>query len=276
MKLERAARRFDRTELLDGYNGTLLGRGQLPPFDDAKRDAEVSERRTLSVSPGFAFPSHGVVQAAGVRYIVGRGVPDQFLGGTIREGHVIHGAPFLAEIRTLGQLCLAQPGRSAWANRAWVKYMAFTEQDSTLPRQSHIALSKSEQVPPGAAITLDGQNYIVRASDVGAAGIRTLLADDLPDPVQAELVRGTYNRVTETRTETRTPVSIMLMRWQSMFAYQTLDSPDFGPGDELLVVPKSQATPAVGEHFEVSGRKWGIKSVSSHEDVWLLWSHRLV
>lgn len=275
MKLERAARRFDRTELLDGYTGEHIGYGQLPPFDDSKRDAEVSERRTVSVAPGTVFPSHGVIQAAGVRYIVGRGVPDQFLGRSIREGHVIHEAPFLAEIRTLGQLCLAQPGRQAWVNRAWVKYMAFTEQDSTLPRQSHVALAKSEQVSPGQALTLDGQNYVVRANDVGAAGIRTVLADDLPSVVSADLVSGTYSRVTETRAETRRPVSVLLMRWQSLFSYQTLDSPDFGPGDELLVVPKVQATPAVGEHIEVSGRKWGIKSISGQDDAWLLWSQRL-
>lgn len=275
MKLERAARRFDRTELLDGYTGEAVGYGQLPPYDDSKRDAEVSERRTLSVAPGTVFPSRGVVQAAGVRYIVGRGVPDQFLGRTIREGHVIHEAPFLADVRTLGQLCLGATGHKVWVNRAWVKYMAFTEQDSTLPRQSHIAIAKSEEIYPGLTLTLDGQNYVVRANDVGAAGIRTLLADDLPGVVQADLVRGSYNRVTETRTEARVPVSVVLMRWQSMFAYQTLDTPDYGPGDEVIVVPKAQATPVVGEHLEVSGQKWGIKAVSSIDDVWLLWSHRL-
>jgi hypothetical protein len=271
VRLAAAARHFDNTSCLDGYGGSQSFQGQFALYDGSRRDAEVTARQHLSVSPNVVVPPRKVVLVGGVRHILGHGTPDYFRGKKIRVGYATHEATHLAQVRSLEAVSLKQEGVSAWAGKSWVKNLAYTEQTSDLPRQEHIHFSKTEPVAKGSLISLGTQHFLVREVEDSVAGFRVALADEMPGVVVQDVTfsPSTFDPVTETYTGSSTPARVVQVRWQSLFCYGHRDAPDFGPEDVQLAVAKSVVTPKPGMIVQTaSGRRY-VESVMSYQGVWL-------
>jgi len=269
MRLAAAARRFNKTRCLDGYTGAYLFDAQLPPFDDSKRDAEVAERRIISLSPDVALPTRRVIEASQTRYILGHGTFDLFMGRAIRLGVVGHECSTLAQIRTLGQACRVETGTQAWANKSWLKNLDFSEQNSNLPREVHIHVAATESAPLNSLITMGTAQFLVRQVDDGASGIRVILADEQPGFVTAQVSGSVYDPVMEAWTGAPATINVLRLRWQSLFSYQTYDSAAYGPGDDQFVMAKVAFTPRPGTRMTLPTGNWTVDAVASLDDVWV-------
>lgn len=270
MRLANAARAFDTVVCLDGYTSVLLFRAQIGLYDDNKRDSETAQRRVLSIAPGNTLPVRRVVDVGGTRFILGHGNPDYFNGQIIRIGYTSHEAPELARVRSLQQTVLDQPGFTAYAGRAWVKNSAFTEQNSRLTPQHHIHFGSNEVVPDTSIVTFGGRLYVVRASNAGAGGTLVTTCDELPEPSVevGNIGVGGYDAVTDTVGAGSAAIRVIRLRWQSLFRYQNVASPTFGPEDMQVAIPKT-ITVVEGARLTLSDGVWYLASVSDESGVWL-------
>jgi hypothetical protein len=271
VKLSSAANRFNDMLCTDGYSGVALFAAQLGLFDDNKRDSETSERRILSCAPDVLPPPRRVVAAAGTRFIMGHANPDDYKGKTIRVGYVCHETTYLSSLRTLEQVCLGTTGVSAWAGRVWVKDAAYTQQDSNLTPLHHIHLSATESLTEGNTLTFDDVLHLVRSINHGAGGTLVAMCEQMePGAIEvATLNTGTYDPVLDTTTSTPATVTVVRMRWQSLFAYRNSITPKFEPGDIQVAIAKSAATPVAGSLLTLSDGAWRVDSALSEGSVWL-------
>lgn len=271
MRLASAARRFDTMLCSDAYTGVKLFKAQLALYDDSKRDSEVTERRVLSVSPDVSIPARRAVEAAGKRYIVGSSFPDVFNGAVIRVGYVAHEASDLSTVYTLGQLAANLAGTQAWAGRAWVKNLAFSEQSSRLDTQHHLHFAVGEPVAADKIVRFESRYYLIRAWYYGPAGSQVTLCDELPEPVveTAQITGGVRDPVTATWSGAPAPVRVVRIRWQSLFSYRTGSGPKFGPEDAQIAIAKSVFTPKAGMLVTLSDGAWVLGSAIDSGDLWL-------
>ena len=272
MRLSAVANRFNDMVCADAYTGVFVFKAQLSLYDDNKRDSETHERRTLSLAPGTAIPTRRVVAAAGTRFIVGHGSPDDYNGKTIRMGYVAHEATNLARIRTLEQLCLSQPGVSAYAGRAWVKDSAFSQQSSTLAPEVHLHFSATETVAASLTVDFEGRLHVVRSTNSGAAGTIVAMCEEMRgSSVESGVVLtlSAYNPVTESLVGSTVVVRVVRLRWQSLFEYHDGAAPKFGPGDLQIAIAKSAATVTPGSTLVLSDGRWRVESVVGEGLVWL-------
>lgn len=278
MRLAAVASRFNRMACIDAYTGEHAFYAQLGLYDDNKRDSETAERRVLSVVPDTTLPARRVVEAAGTRFILGNGFPDDYLGSVIRTGIVGHVATDLSQIRTISQVCLNQPGFTAWAGRAWVKSLAWIEQNSNLVPQFHLHFALSEPVAAGMLASFSGRLQIVRATIIGSAGTLVATVDEVPEPAieDATVTGGTYDPVTDTMSTTTQVVRVVRLRWQSLFEYRNNLAPKFGPEDIQVAIAASAMTPRAGMTLTLSDGTWQIASALLEGDVWLCQSVRHV
>lgn len=271
MKLSLAARTFDRTAFTDAYTGQPVFRGQLLTWDEAKRDAVVSERRILSVASSVSIPPRRTVVGAGRRYLVGNGTPDQFRGHTVRIGHVVQEASFDAQVRTLAEVCTGAAGFRAYCNRDWVKNLAFADQSSALPEQVHVTMATGEPVSVGQLITIGTHHFLVRQV-VGESptGFQLCFSDEQPNPVVevATVLGGVYDPVTETSSGS-VQVTLVRLRWQSLFFYGSKAAPEFGPGDLQLAIAQSALTAKPGMRVTLTTGTYQLASAQAFEGVWL-------
>lgn len=270
MRLQAAANFANKTPCLDAYSGELLFHGQFSLYDDTKRDSEAAERRVLSVDPDATLPDRYVVEAAGSRWIIGHSNPDTFKGRVIRMGYVAHEATALSTIRTLDEFCTNAVGAQAYAGRAWIKNLGFSEQSSNLASQYHIHYARNESVGEGDVLTFDGEHHVVRSTVRGAAGTLICLSEHMEEPVveTGSISATSWDPVTETWSGASANVRMIRMRWQSLFQYRSNQAPSFGPEDIQLAVSKSLLTPAPGMRVTLSDGAWQIASVLD-EGVWL-------
>lgn len=272
MRLRSVAQFFNNLPCLDAYTGDLAFYGQLGLFDDNKRDSETAERRLISVDVDVTIPPRRVVSAAGTHFIIGHANPDSFQGSTLRLGLVAHEATELSQIRTFAQVCLNQPGTTAYAGRSWVKNQAFTEQSSHLASQAHIHFAVGEPVDVQSIITFGGNLHVVRqVTELGPAGTRIALADELPAPTVEDVVvsSGAYDPITDTLVAGTTSVRVLRVRWQSLFVYRNGDGPTFGPADIQVVIAKAALTATPGMRLALSDGTWQLASCLDDGDVWL-------
>lgn len=270
MDLQDVADFFNRMECLDAYTGGFLFYGQLALYDDNKRDSETAERRVISLNPALSLPPRRVVQAAGTKFILGHRNPDDF-GGVLRAGYVAQEAPYLSQVRTLGQICRNEVGTTAYAGSAWVKNAAFTEQSSKLVPQQHIYFAQDELILESMLVTLGPRLYVVRALNLGAGGMLVCTAEELPAPniEVATVTNGPFDTLTETLAGTPTPVRLVRMRWQSLFRYGSNIAPSFGPDDAQVAIAKATMTVTAGALIVMSDGTWRVASALSEGDVWL-------
>lgn len=271
MRLCDAANAFNDMVCSDGYSGVRLFLGQLGLFDDTKRDSEVAGRRIISLAPSVVPPVRRVIAAAGTRFILGHGNSDDYRGITIRIGYVAQEATYLAQVRTLEQVCRNQSGFTAYAGRAWVKDLAYSEQDSNKVPEYHFHFALSEPVVPDLLVLFENRLNLVRAVNYGVGGTLVATCDQMDEPVveTASVLVGTYDPITDTTTGSPVSVRVVRMRWQSLFAYKTSIAPKFGPGDIQIAVAKSDVTMKAGATLTLSDGAWKIESALSEDNVWL-------
>jgi hypothetical protein len=270
VRLINAARRFDRTSCYDAYTDVLLFTAQLGLFDDNKRDSETAERRILSMAVSNVVPYRRVIDFAGTKLIIGHANIDTFGDDVLRVGYSVHEATGLATIRTLAQVCASAAGVSAYAGRAWVKNLAFSEQGSKNAGEYHIHFASTETVVDGALIGFGGRNYVARTSNQGAGGTLVVTSDEMAEPCieTGTIVTGTYDPVTEAMSGSSTSVQVVRIRWQSYFQYLNKSAPSFGPDDMQVAVPKT-VTAVPGALLTLSDGVWIVASVSDVAGVWL-------
>lgn len=270
MRVKSAAKRFDRTFCRDAYTGVLAFMGQLGLYDDSHRDSESTERRTLSTAPESRVPPRRVVEAAGIRFIIGHGFPDTYRGEVVRVGYVAHEATHLAHVRSLGQVCLDQPGVMAWAGRAWVKNAADERASSTLTQEQNLHFSTAEQVPPLSVVQMGADTFIVRDSREGPAGTLIAFSDRLePNCIElAQVSTGSWDPITETAGATL-PVRVLKVRWQSLYTYRSSTAEKFSDQDLQLVMAKATHTPKPGQSVTLTKGTWRIKAVDDFGDAWV-------
>lgn len=271
MKLASAANRFNDMICTDGYTGVALFVAQLGLYDDNKRDSETQERRVISVAPSVVPPARRVIAAAGTRFIMGHGNPDDYKGKTIRVGYLAHEATYLSQLRNLAQVCLAQPGTTAWSGRAWVKDAAYSQQSSNLTPENHFHFAASETIAEGSTLTFNGVLNIVRSFNHGAGGTLIALCEEMDaGAVEVGLLStGVYDPVLDAVAAGTVSVTVVRMRWQSLFAYRSNMAPSFAPGDIQLAIAKSAATPVAGSTVVLSDGTWKLESVLGEGSVWL-------
>ena len=267
---------FDRTPCLDAYTSVTAFMGQLGLYDDSKRDSETIQRRVLSTAAGAAVPARRAVLAGGQVYMLGRGIPDEFMGSTSRVGHIAHQAEGLASIQSLSQACLSTGGLSAYAARSWIKDSAFSQQSSVLEPRYHVHFCDTEAVAENMVVTLGSAMHIVRAVNHGAAGMLVTTCDELRGAVRetASITVGTYSAATETVTGVAVGAPVLRLRWQSLFSYGGGHAPPFEAGDIQVVVAKSSLTMASGATLVLSDGTWRVVSVATLDDVWLCRANR--
>ena len=80
---------------------------------------------------------------------------------------------------------------------------------------------------------------------------------------------GTYDPVQDTRTGVAVPATMVRMRWQSLFSYNSTVAPKFGPGDIQVAIAKTVATVVPGAILTLSDGSWRVESAISEGAVWL-------
>lgn len=271
MRLHDVANVFNNLSMYDGYTGVLLGKGQLDPWDGNKRDGVMGERRTISLDPVEAIPFRRVAACANTRFIIGKGSSDDFRGTIIRTGYVAHEATYLSQIRTIEQVCLGQAGFTAWAARLWLNNVSETSESSTLTSGNSAYFAVTEAITPNLIITLDGRLNIVRNTDVGATGTLVANCEEMAEPSveSTVLVSGTYDPISDTVQASPVTVTVVRMRWQSLFTYSSSAAPKFQAGDIQLAVAKAAATVSAGATLTLSDGPWRVESVVDEGSVWL-------
>jgi hypothetical protein len=271
MRLHDVANTFNNMECQDAYSGILVFKGQLGLYDDNKRDSETAERRVLSLSPAAVVPPRRVIAAAGTRFIVGHANPDDYRGATIRIGYVVQEATDLSQVRTLAQVCLDQPGFSAYAGRAWVKDLSYTQQSSKETPEHHIHFAAGEPVVPNLLVSFAGRLNVVRSTNFGAGGTLVATCEEMPPGAveTAQVASGAYDPAIASNIGSAIPVRVVRMRWQSLFSYGTSIAPKFQPGDIQVAVAKADFDVKAGALLGMSDGTWMVHSVVSEGMVWL-------
>ena len=271
MRLHLAAKHFNRMPCNDGYTGAFLFNGQLGLYDDSKRDTEGAERRIIELAPELSPPARRVIEAHGVRYILGHGYDDSALGAVIRRKFVAHEATHLSTWYTLQQLCENASGTQAWAAKAWVKDSKEIDESSDMIGVNHLHMATYEGLAVTNIVRFDGVYHIVRKITKGSAGTLILTCDEVPEPAveTASLKTGVYDPINETMATTTTSVRVLRLRWQSLFEYRDAIAHNFKPEDLQVVIAKSAATPAIGATLVLSDGDHQIESIMSETGVWV-------
>lgn len=278
MRLKDVARRFDRTQCLDGYSGAAAFKAQILPYDEVRRDAVTFERRVFSVDPSVTIPARRVVTAMGEKWILGVFSKDQFLGSDIRSSYVGQRADSLATLTSIGKLVNGQAGTDAWAGRSWVKNPAFSEQSSDLSTQYDVYMSNTESTPEGVLINYLGEWLVTRVSHLTEAGFNRVTAETLgTSPLGVGAVTfGAWNPVTDSFVGTTSSIPVLKIRWQSLFEYSQASAPAFEAGDQQLAFSSLLVDKPLGATVILAdGTKWKVQSAMQLPDnAWICRSTR--
>lgn len=271
MRLHDVANVFNNLPMYDAYTNRLLGKGQLDPWAGNLRDGVMGERRTLSLSPAELIPARRVVACASARFILGHGSSDDFRGTIIRTGYIAHEATYPSQVRTIEQVCLGQPGFTAWAGQVAVRDVGAPAESSKLVSETALHFAVGEPITENLLVTFNGRLNVVRATDFGAAGtlIATCEQIALPNVESAQLATGAWDAVADQLSGALVTVTVVRMRWQSLFRYSAAGAPKFQPGDIQVAIAKSVATPVPGATLSLSDGHWLVESVVGEGSVWL-------
>lgn len=271
MRLHDVANAFNNLPMFDGYSGVLVGNGQLDPWDGNKRDGIMGERRTLSLDPVEIIPVRRVIACVNTRFILGKGSSDDWRGTVIRTGYVAHEATYLSQVRTLEQVCLASAGFTAWSARVWDKDILDAAQSSELTAQNALHFAVDEPILENHVVTFNGRLNVVRSVDFGAVGTLVATCEQMVEPTvqSGVLMSGLYDPISDAVVGSPITLTVIRMRWQSLFAYSTGMAPKFQPGDIQVVIAKVAATPIAGATLELPDGLWRLESVLSEGSVWL-------
>lgn len=238
MTLAQASSYFDHTEVTDPYTGSLLFRGQVEPFEDAKRDAYSAYRRVLSVAPTATIPAHRTVDLLGERWIVGQGEPDG-MQELHRRKYVL--SPVTAELNvsSLSQYLAGVTAYKLWAAPYWVKDAKQESLSSEMPHTFDVFLPSPVAArmvlwnASGAYLTLSQ-----RPMPSGFFSAFSLQLDHAPEV--AALVTRVYDPVAGAYVVANpagVPVKALRVRWQNLFEQSSEADRKYEDGDVSVVLP---------------------------------------
>ena len=262
MRLKNASRLFDKTVFTDAY-GTVTFKGQLDPFDFFKLDGAAVKRRALSTAPGVTIPARRTIKADDQVYLVGDQTPDHWAGSKIRNRYVLHGADYLAQVRTVAEALADAAGLTAWVSRDWNKDTTDSRVSAENISQYHMFFSSAEDVPDESVLTLsDGRNYLVQGTHRALSGFTDALANEIPEPVfeTVSFADRTYDPVADSFSSVTNNVRVMRIRWQEAFQYLSRASVEFERGDCLVFIPKGIVSPSANDTVPLSDGTWRVVS----------------
>lgn len=267
MKLRAASRSFDKTPVVDAYDGTVYGKGQFDLYDDSRRDAYGVERRILSVDPDVSMPSRLTIRTESDVWLVGEFQPDFWRGSEVRHKYVLHQVVGLATIRTLGQRVRSEAGASAYASEAWAKDAKRIEDTALSAALFDLFFSAAENIPVPAVVGLAGEEFLATSAHVTAGGFKVLRCERLEWSalVTATLKRVAYDPKLDTETETDVETDVLDLPHQALYEMRSAAALDHQIGDRVLVFDTAVEV-GVGDRVEVSGRTLQVLSVEPWGD----------
>lgn len=273
MRLQSAARYFDKVACADAYTPAVTFKGQLDVFDDSKRDGATVLRRILSVAPDVTLPARRTITAEGDTWLIGAGHKDSFNGEAIRTKHIIHRADGAATIKTAAQ-ALATGGTASYASRLWIKDLKEVEVSSSLFSMLNVYLAPGETVAIGNLILLSGRLHLVRNVYTGAAGLLIAESDELAANAVASVTYtprgGAYVPASDTVVP-GSPVVLNLLRtrFQDDYVYQNEAAPRYVEGDIRGSILKSAlAVPKVDDYVTLADGDWRVLSIDDDGLTW--------
>lgn len=278
MRLKRVSRFFDKTVCRDAYGqGTF--KAQLEPFDVYKLDGAAVKRRMMSAAADVVIPRRRTIDISGQKYLVGDGTPDHWNNEVIRMRYVLHGADYLATVRTIAETLADSGGFTAWVSRDWNRDTTDTRVSAENISQYHIFFGSYENVPDEAVVELsDGRFYLVQGVHRALSGFVDALSNEIPEPVfeTIQLNSRTYDPVGDSYTESATSVRVLRLRWQEAFQYLTRASVEYERGDLLVMMLRSGTpSPRPGDVLSLSDGDWKIVSHIEHVEHYSLHLRRV-
>lgn len=277
MKLINASRYFDKIEIADAYDPTVtIFKAQLDVYSDAMRDGLTVQRRILECAPEHERPERSTIRLGPQVFLMGEETYDYFKGKPIRKKFVLHEADTLGEIYTLAQALEGVPGHTAWTAKSWVKSTAETEESSKKYNQIEFFFAPSETAEIPSLILFKDTWHIARERFVTEAGFLAVMAEELLEPVieTIELTRSEYDRITETYTQTNTPVRVLRLRWQTYFEYESEASTTFRRGDMRVIAPVDSGIEP-GATITMSDGEWNVLTQEESDGVLVIHARKV-
>lgn len=267
MKLRAAARAFDKTPIVDAYDGTIYGKGQFDLYDNSRRDAYGVDRRILSADPVVSVPPRRVIRTDNDVWLVGEFQPDFWRGKELRHKYVVHQAVGLATIRTLGERVRGASGFTAYASEAWVKDAKRIEDTALSASLFDLFFSTAETISVPALITLGSDEFLATSKHVTSGGFHVLRCERLEwnAVTTATLKRVVYDPRLDVEAETETEVAVIDLPHQALYEMRSVAALDHQIGDRVLVFDTAVEV-GVGDRVEVSGRTLQVLSVETWGD----------
>ena len=262
MKFADAARRFDNVRYVDAYTGSYCFTANQTKYNDSVRDSSTASRRLLNLEPGVQVPARRAVNNGDTALLIGRARTDRFFGRPVRVEHVVHEAPYLATVRTLGQECDATGGFTAYCGYTFAKLEAFEQQSSDLRALYTGYFSSNEPLVDNLIVTAAGRRFIVRGVSQGDAGFNDVTMEDLGDClVSATVHTGTWNPLAETYGSGSTATTALKLRWQVLNHYGHREAPRRGPDSVVLCFPSLLSSIAAGTKVTLPDGEWMVSGV---------------
>jgi hypothetical protein len=274
VRLSDAANHFHSNACADAYGGSSTFKCQFTLFNDVLRDGLTVERRIMELAPSVILPTRRTMTTVedGKVWIVGDDQPDYFGGYVIRSKFVVQLAEGVATVRTAAQALAGAGGFTAYASRSWIKANHEAGTSSLIANEYNIYFSRTEPLVEGTLVSLGGRWHMVRSVFPSLAGYLVALADELPEPVvtTASYTHRTYVPATDAYTTVVTTIAALRLRWQEHYRYVTHDVEKYRPGDVVLLVLKSAATPATNDLFTVASQNYTVDAVLDEGLCWAL------
>lgn len=285
MKLAAAAKYFDRDSVYDGYTGNFLFKAQLASYDGSQPDGSFQRRRTVSTAPAITFPTRGVVQVHGERWLFGSPTIDGFYDKPIRQTASAKQVTELYDVLTPGQAADNIPVSS---QRIYIfaDYMKDTTEQDTNQYDPQYSCSASpyEQLYTGLFLRTNKLVLHLRSVQDSTLGFTDMLADEVGYAIQDATawpevwgrtcfvgvqVRGPIDPVTELPTVSQWGTGLLMDR-EKLFARGTEASPETKPGDMSLILSEvTFPTVSVGGEVLINNAKWRIVGSVPYFDAWL-------
>jgi hypothetical protein len=260
---------------MDGYSGAFLFKGQVTGFGQANVSETLTQRRTISLAPGLAVPSHATLAHNTDRWILGTGITDYHQGAATRTLYSARRSEGLTALLTPAEAALDSAGIQVHSQFVYLKSTTNTQTDAEYDPFWEVYLAAENTAAVAAMYFVKhGQIlYLARSVYVDVEGFAKVEADQV-DPGYAVTVdfdgpSNAYDIVSETAGFGDIDVPCILLDANKIYRYETGDDQKVQAGEKALVVPASVTTPTVNQALVLDGAKWRVWSVVAVHDAWL-------
>jgi hypothetical protein len=272
MRLADVARRFEKTNVYDGYTGQLLPfKAQTSSFDDHSSIGATSRRRVVSVSTSTGMPTRNVITLFGDTWIVGDKNIDGYIGTEIRAGYNIRKSTGLYEILTPGQAALATVGISAHAYLNIDKDIQDSLNTADVTTYWRAFFAHTEMLYSGSIFRLGTTYYRVRTSYETPDKFTLAESDNLDNcRVAVNFISTGYDLITDTSSIATIATYGLLFNYVQGYTKNNPGLVKQEAGDKLLIVAKSTVTPELGQKVTAGSTAYTVKGIADELDSWLL------